>query len=338
MMSLFLDKGAQLRRLSPKQMDRIRAEFILYLVHATTFLQCMSRCTQVLEPDQADLRSVIKEKLTDMIEDHYCNTVIKIAILRLAQGDPGGFVRANCNPDFTLKVIAANKKAFKRRLDEVQFGQLRSQSIARIEQEYLEKVRPHAKHYVMSKARFLMSSEHGLKAEDMINDLLLLALRSFRWYYPFRKGLHMLNTMRMTISNRGKGLVRYNVADGRRRLIMLESGEMYNRESSGEFDLALNSPNGSSDPTKARNAFIDTMRLYEKPEYAPVANFVVDLTKQAAFVDWCSHRYGKLFHNMESLSKYIAENKINYAKLLSCFLEHPHQYVNEALSQLRLAI
>ncbi len=340
MISILLDKGAALSSLSPQQMSRVKEYFTLYLVQAITFREAMAGCVSLLDYDQSDLRIVIRERLSTMIGDPHCNTVIKPAIILLARGNSSGFTQAKCNPRFTSSVIQKNRRAFNKVLRSVQFQPTSSKGLAILEDVYLNKVQPHAKSYVMHKAKFLLAAEHGLSYDDMINDLLLLALRAFRWYWPFRSGLHMLNTMRATISNRGKSMVKYNVADSRRRLIMLPSGEMYNREASGGYDAACNSA-AATDPA-IRDITIDLMmhRVAAKAGAAPVVKFVTDEAMQDRFVSWVGHRLGVGFHSLEELADHIAESRprLSYTKMVAKFLGQPHDAVSGTLSELRHAM
>lgn len=295
------------------------------------------RCNAVLDIDQADMRVAIKEKLSIMIEDHYCNTVVKPALIQLARGNSAGFSAARCDPRATRAIIQRNEKAFKKVLRSVKFRQSSSAEFRALESEYVEKVRPHARNYVMRWAGFLMSADHGLSADDMINDLLLLAMRAFRWYYPFRSGLHMLNTMRATITNRGKSMVNYNVADCRRRLMMMDNGDMYNRESSGGYEAALNVPDPRADPHDITTDLL-VQRVALDPAAIPVVNFVNDDAAQDRFVSWASHRVGVGFRSMDDMLEHLHANRLSYEKLLACYLKQPYTSVRKTLTDLRTSL
>lgn len=338
MISIILDEGARLRRLSRSQMNYVKEQFILYLVHGISFREAIARCNAILEDDQHAERVVIKERLAAMIEDHYCNTVVKPAIIMLARGDRSAFRKAHASTAFTATVIRRHPKIFRRVVRDVKFDDLSPRGIATVERDYLERVQSHARNYVWRKAKFLMSAEHGLSASDMINDLQLLALRAFRWYFPFRSGLHMLNTMRSTISNRGKSMVKYNVADSRRRLIALPNGETYNRESSGDYDKALNSSVGSSNPVVHLDLQLSLEKLGRRPDYSRVVKFVASPKIQDRFVGWASHRVGVRFSDMEDLSAYIAREKLSYTRMLSRFLAVPPTKTREVLKELRAIV
>lgn len=326
MISILLEDGARLQRLSKNQMRLVKEAFILYLVHEISFREASAICLGLLEDDQIEEADVIRERLSTMIEDHYCNTVIKPAIIRLAAGDASVFRANKCSTQFVRWVISRNKRAFRNVLKSVCFEDLTPKGIRDVEMDYLVRVESHSKNYVMNKARFLCSAEHGLSVRDLVSDLQILALRAFRWYFPFRNGLHMLNTMRATITNRGRSLVKYSTADSRRRLIMLDSGEMYNRESSGNLEEALNSEAGSVDPRRAIEIGMDLQRMSENRRLRPIVSFIGNPDAQDAFVGWAGYRYGRRFDNIEQLAEYLRKHNKSYIVVLSHFLNlHPRR-------------
>lgn len=335
MIRSFLDRGDDLHRLDSRQKRHLDEQFLLYLVHGQSFREALQKSTEILREDQFDVREVVKAKLTALIEDPVCNTRIKPAVLRLADGDPIGFRVLDECPRRTKRIVANNAKTFRRVLRQVKFDEIGPTNIASLEQEYIDRVTPHARNFVNYRAVFLTSAEHGLSTKDMITDLKIVALRTFRWYYPYREGLHMLNTMRSAITNRGNSLIRYNTADVRRRLIMLESGEMYNRESSGDYEAALNSSAGSFDPTRAADLRIDIDRLKDRGYNSSVIQFVSSPEMQDRFIGWMSARYGMQFSSIDDASRYMAHHRKSYYKLLSMFLQQPRDHVKLALGALK---
>jgi len=335
MIRSFLDRGDELRELDAAQKRALDEQFLLYLVHGTSFRDALRESAELLTEYQFFLKEVIKAKLTTMIEDPVCNTRIKPAVLRLAAGDTTGFRVMQENPRRTRRIVSKNAKTFRRLLREVKFDEIGPTSIASLEEEYLESVRPHARNFVNYRAVFLTSAEHGLSTKDMITDLMIIALRTFRWYYPYREGLHMLNTMRAAITNRGNSLIKYNTADVRRRLIMLDSGEMYNRESSGDYEAALNSSAGSADPTRWSNLRLDIDRLREYGYNPSVIEFVSSPEMQDRFVGWVGAKYGVRLSSIEDVGRYLKSNGKSYKKVVALFLQQPAKSVNTALNALR---
>lgn len=335
MIRSFTDRGDVFSRLAPQQKRALDEQFLLYLVQAQSFREAIANSVVVLSDDHYDLKEVVKERLTTMIEDPVCNTCIKPAVLRLAAGDAAGFRAMAENPRRTRQIIARNKKAFRRVLRQVKFDNVGPTHISSIVEEYLEKVRPHARNFVNYRAVFLATAEHGLSTKELITDLMIIGLRTFRWYYPYREGLHMLNTLRAAITNRGNSLIRYKTADVRRRLIMLDSGEMYNRESSGDFDAALNSAACAYNPTRLVNLSLD-MELLRKSGYNPqVIDFVRSPSMQDKFVGWAGAKYAEPFSSIEDVSRYLAAQNKSYPKVLSRFLQQPRTEVFAALNALR---
>ena len=285
----YVERGASLTSLSTQQLAEIERQFILYLMQITTFWRAVSACTAVLDDDQAHLRAVIKAKMADMIADVHCNAMFKPAILRLAAGDRTGFKRLGENPTRTLRVIAGSRMAFDDRINAVQYdiGSVGPKHLSSIEMVHLEKVKPHSTRFARTKARFLTMGEAGLELTDIVKDLQMLALRSLRWYYPFRSGLHLENTMRNTITNRGRSAIKYATADVRRRLVQGDDGVTYNRESSGlGYEIAIQS-GYAQDPT-------DDLAIRSKLHslarsggtVADVVKFMLDHLLQEKFIDW----------------------------------------------------
>lgn len=338
MIRAFIDRGDAFRD-APASLRRLLDEqFLLYLLHATKFRDVLATVNDNLDEDTAYLKPLVKVRLTEMIDDPTCNTYVKPSVLRLIAGDKTGFRAMRVSTSRTAKIIARHEKAFVRRLKALEFdvSEIGPQQITRLELEYLDKVRQHSKNFAQYKARFLITAEHGLSLENIVSDLQMVGLRTFRWYYPFRTGLHMTNSMRRAITNRGNSLIKYNVADVRRRLIMLDSGEMYNRESSGDYDAALNSSAGSVDYTRAIDLSLDVMRLSEKGYSPGVLDFVRDPQVQDRFIGWYSAKCGKQLADMVEVSRRITLEGDSYTSLLAEFLEEPREGVRAALKALRM--
>lgn len=335
MIRSFIDRGDVFSRLDAQQKRALDEQFLLYLVQGQTFRAALANSAGILRDDQFDLKDVIKERLTAMIEDPVCNTCIKPAVLRLAAGDPVGFRVLAESPSRTRRIIKKHPKVFRRVLRQVKFDNIGPTHISEVVEDYLDKVRSHARNFVNYRAVFLATAEHGLSTKELITDLMIIGLRTFRWYYPYREGLHMLNTMRAAITNRGNSLIRYKTADVRRRLIMLDSGEMYNRESSGDFEASLNSQACAYNPTRLVDLTLDLERLRGSGYNRQVIDFVQSPIMHDRFVGWASARYGEKFSSLEDVSRYLNSNKKSYMKVLSQFLEQPKTEVRAALTALR---
>lgn len=340
MLMSFVEKGATLRRLSRSQLAAIEVQFMLYLLQATTFFNALRICDAVLDDDQADLRSVLKQKLADMIEDPDCNTMFKPAILRLARRDDLGFRKLGESPKRTQAILSAHWPRIRPRVCAVEFPIhiIGPNHLKSIEMVHLDKVRPHASHFIRKYARFLTMGESTREHRDMVEDLLLLALRSLRWYYPFRKGLHIENTMRSTITNRGRSLIKFHTADQRARLVQGEDGITYNRETNVGFDFALNSSACSYDPSNIRFMSIGLQRAAkEDSTLGSIARFIISPTMQDRFLDWLTRRDPRIA-NAQDVADAMTICRGDYAALLAQFLNLNTSDVRQALGAIQARV
>jgi hypothetical protein len=340
MLMSFIEKGGELRDLSRSQLQVIESQFALYLVHGTTMHAAVQRCTEVLDDDQMDARSVIRKRLAEMIGDPECNTRYKPAIIRLAAGDDLGYKRMGVSPKRCRALIERNARAFRRAVRQVQhpIQIIGPKHLGSIEVQHLENVRSHAVRFVRSKARFLSMGEAGLETRDLVNDLLALALRSMRWYYPFRTGLHIENTMRKTITNRGRSLIKFNTADQRARLVQDEFGVTYNRESGSGFDAAIKSLAASHDPSHLHrlNSVLDRTIRGGGPT-GRVAAFVKDQARQERFLDWVARTVPGTA-DVQDVAEAVQRFGLDYPMLLARYLHLQRREVQSALEMLRLQV
>lgn len=337
MLISFLERGNDLKSLSKPQMLEVEAAFLLYLTKAISFREAFTQCEMVLDDDQEHLRVAIKSKLSRMIEDADCNIRFKPAILRLAAGDDTGFRKLNAPVNRTSSIIQKHKRLLKGRLSKLAFPieQIGPKHLASLEMQHLESVEPHARRYVNRHARFLTMGDSGTTVDDLTRDLIVLALRAMRWYYPFLSGLHMSNTMRRTITNRGRGLVTYSVSGSRQRLVMDESGRMLNRESSLEFDSASNWQGWSENPSGERDLQFDIRQLAKTSAvHELMAKFLLDGKVQEAFCHWLEGIIPSCA-GCADVSAAVKKSGHEYAVLLSRFLSVPKDSIEQALTDFR---
>jgi hypothetical protein len=298
MLSAFLESGNSLSSLSRSQLSVLQKAFMLYLLQAIKFNDAMRICNKVLDEDQEHMKVVIKTKLAEMIENPDCNLIYKPAILRLANGDYTGFRRLGVSISPTLKIIRTNFHLVEPQLKKIKYpiSVLGPSHIGKLEKEQLPLVEKHAFFYVKRFARFLTQGDSGISVEEMVKDLIIIALRTMRWYYPYISELHLTNTMRRSITNRGRGMISYNVVESRRRIINDENGNTVNRESTTLYarygSLVDNWLGFSNNPINAVDARMSLNSLQcQNNNIGKVASFILSEDSQAKFVKWVNARF-----------------------------------------------
>jgi len=339
MLISFLEQGNILANLSRNQMFEVEGATLLYLLKCISFREALKMATDVLDEDQEYLRVGIKAKLSRLIEDADCNSLFKPAILRLATGDATGFNRLNAPTGRTQKIIDRYKDNISSRIQEVAFPikSIGPKHLARLELEHLSLVKPHAKNYVYHYARFLTKGDSCLSLEDLTNDLIALALRGMRWYYPFLSGLHLTNTMRRTITNRGRGLITYYTAESRQRRVIDEDGNMTNMESGFEFDAAVDSGAWSENPTAGHTLKISLNSMARDPGTSGLlAKFMLDEVEQERFCAWLEQHLPACVGSRDVASA-VQKSGRDYASLLSTFFKLPLKDVRQSLKLIQEA-
>jgi hypothetical protein len=309
----------------------------LYLLHAINFYEAMHRCDSILDDDQEHMKVIIKSRLAAMIENADCNMIYKPAILRLTRGDATIFKELDVSPKQTIAILKNNKNLLNDELKKIKYpiSVLGPSHLRFLENEHLPLVVNHAEHYVLRYARFLTQGNSGMTSGDMVNDLVLLALRAMRWYYPYLSGLHLTNTMRATITNRGRGSITYNVVDSRRRMFQTRDGKTINRESSAFFDQASNWSGYSEDPTNYNNITTSITKTSNKVE-AVLAKFVLNGKIQDDFLTWLENKY-TICKNQSDIITAVKLVGKTYEVLLADFYHFDVFDVKSALEKFRRA-
>jgi hypothetical protein len=372
MLVSYLERGMQLRMLSASQMLEVEKAFTWYLLKTIRYQQAVPICVKVLDPDQEHLKIAIKQRLTALISDHDCNVLFKPALLRLAAKDDSLFRQLNTDPERSLKILRSNRERMKFALNEVKFpiDIIGPDHIRELQDEHLHQVESHAYRYVSKNMKFLTMGDSGISIEDMVTDLKALALSAMRQYYPFREGLHLTNTMRSTITNRGRSAITYSTSQRRQRVSMtglspetlleennrknllekcLQSQDfeewrrfklnqkykMENREAGGvALDVALNTHTGTSiDGGLPLELDIQAMAEGENTA-ALIARFVLDQTEQDAFCSWIE-RHVKKVVGAADVASAVRMSGISYSWLLAKYFGVPREEVAETLNSLK---
>ena len=337
MLSAFLESGNTLSALSASQMHTLKRAFMLYLLQAVKFNDAMKLCYKILDEDQDHLRVVIKAKLAEMIENPDCNLIYKPAILRLAMGDPSVFKSMGVSTAATKNIIARDWHIIKPQLTKIKYPitELGLKHIESLENEQIPLVEKHAMFYVMRYSRFLTQGDSGLTIEDMTKDLVVVALRAMRWYYPYISKLHLTNIMRRSITNRGRGMITYNVVESRRRVFTDEDGRTINRESVAAFASASDWIGFSEDPTSGMNMKLVLEDLSRNnPVVKKLSSFILSDKIQDEFLSWLEKRYGI---KEDTIPTAVTKSGKSYAYLLANFLQIDKDEVKKALLQIRAA-
>jgi hypothetical protein len=336
MLISFLERGMILQTLSRSQMLEVEKAFTWYLLNSIRYLDAAAMCEKVLDPDQVHLKPIIKARLSTMIEDYDCNVLFKPALLRLGAGDNSLFRKLKTSPRRSQLILDTNRKAVRVSLRKVQYplNIIGPDHVKELEEEHLALVEKHAWNHVSRHAKFLTMGGSGTSVGDMVNDLQLLAMRAFRHYYPFRKGLHLTNTMRATITNRGRGMVKYYTAGVRQRFIMDENYKMVNRENGGlAYDIALDTYDDRS-AESGRALDFDIQALANgKGSVAEVAKFMRDPIAQDRFITWLEQDFS--ISDAADVAEAVQMSGKPYSLLLSRYLKRPRDEVRKAIVQIR---
>jgi hypothetical protein len=327
--------------LSAAQMLEVERAFTWYLLRAINYKEAAARCEQVLDADQIHLKVVIKKRLSEMKDDYDCNALFKPALIRLAAGDDTLFRQMKTPSRRSASILKSDPKAVRVCLKQVAYpiAKIGKTHIEFIEAEHMPLIEPHAFRHVSKHAKFLTMGDSGITIEDMVNDLKLIALSAVRWYYPFRKGLHLTNTIRLSITNRGRTMVTYNVAPRRQRVSMDGNYKMVNREVGGKiFDIAADTHADKSldatDSGKVLNLDIAEMAKGPRVSAAKVARFIQDPVAQDLFIDWLK-KYSAKAAEAPDIPTAVRIVGLPYSRLLSEYLQAPRVNVVRALSRLR---
>ena len=342
MLLAYVESCSDLHALTPAQRYAVAQYFTLYLLRCTDLTKAVARASAVLRPDQLHLSTVIRFKMSDVIRSHACNTKYKPALLRLAQGDRTGFRRLGVDPRRSLRTIADHATAIAKSVRRIQYSEIGPTHLAELEVEVLREVLPHAKWFAARKASFLTTVGGGDRdREDIVNDLQALALVAIRWYYPFRSGLHLANTVRQTITNRGQSIISYHTTKGRRRVQQLDDGSYLSMEShSATADRhSANVDTGSVDPRDELHYRQSLDGLASKlPQIAPVARFVACDDSQDAFVTFVGRRFDVDLRTYDDAVALLKRKGVKYETALARFLGEDEEDVTAALAILKRAI
>ena len=340
MLLAYVESCMELQELTPAQRFEVTKHFTLYLLRCVNLTTAVSKASTVLRPDQLHLSTAIRFKMADVIRSYACNARYKPALLRLAQGDRTGFRKLGVDPRRSLRTIAEHKTAFAKTVRRIQYPEIGPSHLSGLEVDVLREVLPHAKWFAARKAGFLITVGGGDRdREDIVNDLQALALVAIRWYYPFRSGLHLANTVRQTITNRGQSIISYHTTQGRRRVQQMDDGSYLSVEShsaTAEHHSA-DVDTGSVDPREELHSLRSLDVLSAKmPEIAPVARFVSCEASQDAFVTFVGNRFGVDLRTYDDAVALLKRKGVKYATALAQFLDEDD--VEFALGVLKRAV
>jgi len=341
MLCSYLETGHKLHLLSRLQLFEVETQFALYLIKAQSFNETMENCDRVLDDDQLELHAIIKERLSEMISDADCNCKFKPAILRLANGDKTGFHALHAPSRRTQMIINVHRVAFDKALSRVvhPINEIGPSHLAEIEASYMDKIKKHTQRYVRRYARFLTLGDSTKDMDDIANDLGVFALCSMRGYYPFRSGLHMENSMRRTITNRGRSYITSSIAETNRSVVQLPDGTSYRREVSWVGDAVNGAPILDSiegdDPRNSSSINLDLRKAAKGGgAIAMISQFILSPTMQEEFIGWLGSKVPSC--SMASdITEAVRITGRSYEMLLGRFLALPAKQVHDALVELR---
>lgn len=342
MILLFLENGYKLSSLSRSQMKVLEKAFTLYLLHAIKFNDALQLCYNALDDDQEHMKTIIKDKMAEMIEDADCNQFYKPALLRLAAKDDSIFRKNDIPQASTLRIFEQHAALIKERIKAVEYplNVIGPQHIRRLEQEHLSKdgealkpMETHARNYVFHYARYLTQGDSGFSANDMISNLKIVGLRTLRWYYPFLSGLHMLNTMRRSITNRGRGMLTAATVESRCRMIQLSNGRTVNLESTANFDKAIDWAGFAEDPTARIESNMTLVSLMNDHSIeSKILCIILDEGTRNAFLSWMQKRYDLA---EADLAEAVSKTGKSYVYLLSKYFKMDIDDVKKAMRRFR---
>ena len=334
MLRSFVENGALFNGLPTKTVDRIERQFLLYLLHIISFNAACANCNEIVDQDRT-LARIIRERMAALIGDHGCNAVFKPAFIQYVAGN-----------QTAMRGIGVSQRAYRKTAHESIFRPLvrktkfpihiiGPQHIGKLEASLTQKVEKHAMRFVRYRAAFLTRGDSGIDSSDMATDLLALSLRALRRYYPFRSEPHLLNSMRQTITVRGRSAIKHETALKRRRVYTDDAGVVQNFESSAAFDFASNSLSAAYSP----QIMLDIKKELERQELwgCPVAGFLLSPEQQDRFVEWMSIRFPNSL-GASDITESLRMAGASYPKMLAHFLGVEDQEVKQSFRIIRKAM
>jgi hypothetical protein len=159
---------------------------------------------------------------------------------------------------------------------------------------------------------------------------MAFAMSTLRQYYPWRSGLHLSNTMRNTITNRGNGYITRETRDVRKRHYQDERGVTINRESGAKYEKASIAAIGD-DPSRSSTLRVLLGKMSSEDSVrGQVARFVIDVPLQEAFCAWLEQRIPACA-GADDVADAVARSGCEYHALLANFLGEPRVDVQRAL-------
>ncbi len=344
MLAYYLESGALLTGLSERQLRAMADIFSMYLIQGTSYKEALKDSLALLRPNQQHLLPHVRSLLANVNKSFECNALYKPAIIRLIAGDDSGFRKLGVNTRHARNWIESNRTLLRRILKSIKFdvAEIGPTHLSKIETETLKIVEKHSSWFASAKAGFLVRSGDRDRS-DIINELLSLGLVAIRWYYPFREGLYLANTVRSSITNRGQSIIAYNTTQGRRRLQQQEDGSYFARETGSDNYAETAS---TADPRRMLD--VDrALRRVENSEFEKalcddtfkiVTKFVRDDTAQDGFISFVSQKLNIELKSFDAVIGILASRQIPYELALAKYLRLDETDVRFVLSQLRRAV
>lgn len=332
MLLSYIERFDFTKSLTKRQVQVVHEQYVLYLISAQSYATSFATIKACLTQDQQMLIPEIREATRNLIEDYKCNALYKLAILRLAQNDTTGFKNLQVNPNPTRAVLRKYRTKVNKRIRQIKFDNIGPTQLKALEVDIIKQLEKHIHWFAMRKAKFLTMAEPGKSILDIMAELQIFAVVALRRFYPFRSNLHLLNSIKSSVTNRGNSLISFNVAGRRRRMFQDDTGATFSVEAGGQLDLESMA---SSNPTKKieLQTTLNSLKI-KHPSMTPLWNYISDENEQDKFVSWYESKNNVKITSPKALFSHIKMRNQDYVKILGRYLQVPSRNVRHALDYL----
>ncbi len=330
MLLSFLEHKNRLALLSDDQLQETHRWFMLYLLKGASWNETTRKCKGFLDDDQQHLETVITERLGALRSDVDCVKRLKLAVLAyMINGNTEGLQSVNVKPRTIDKLLVQDSQRYRKVIRSVVDKNPTPAKLTKIEAELLPDLWGYTKNFAYMNARFLTKAEPGLKIEDIARQIEDTTLIALRWIYPFRVGLHLENTLKASILNKGNTLITSKTRQKSQRLIQEADGTYSSMESFVE------GADGIVD-ARAETKVTTFLALAKKsPTMRVFADYVNDPKAQDAFIVWANQTYKVNASDISDLIPKLATKNVTYSRSLAAYLGLSRKDVLTSLKNLR---
>jgi DNA-directed RNA polymerase specialized sigma24 family protein len=296
----------------------IMDEMVRYLILQQSFKTTMANCSQLLGRGHAHRRAV-RTRLEVMLNSAEFTLRYRMALLKFAAGDIKAADSFGVDVAEIIVMHERNQKYLKRALSKMAHHKdvIGPRHAENLWLGVMRRTKPHASKFAYRRAKFLTMGNNGLQHSDCVADILMMGMRSFRWYYPFKSGTYMDCSVRTAMTNRGLSYIKKATRQCRVRLVTGEDGVVFNME--GSDDIAMSNYSDNPGVERDANLRLDIESLmHRKDAVGKFSRFIVNDEYHERFINWVQAHYHVGNHeDIPSIAKALGNQ---YVPILSKFM------------------